>query len=422
MSYSKKKNDNPNNDYCCIYYKLLVENAIECVWVYDFTNKCFKYISPSILHLRGFTVEEAMRQKLEDSLTPASRLKSRESLRYSKFISGDRSYEVVNDISEFEQYCKDGSIKTMEISTRLAFNENTNAVEIFGASRDITHRKQYENELLKKLKSLTEKIVEPKQYRDETVSMLRVYFFDKFTVYGVNQTNPLKWRTRKTEELFAFLLHKENKKISKCEICDTLWPNTPPIKATTYFHTTLYNMKKDLNSAGIEIKINSINGYYFYELPTYYSDILEFKNILNNTFLPFDSVDYASAANYERLVSLYKGDYLNNNDYPWSFSESTLYRQQFEHASLALSHYYFLIFDYDSAKKILMRLIDIDNLNENFHELLLKIYLNEKDYSSFISHYSNIENLLLNELGTYPNSSIQNLYKIMLLQKHKHKP
>lgn len=420
MNYSDKKNDKANNDYSCSYYKSLVENAIECVWVYDYTNKCFKYISPSIFQLRGFTVEEAMREKLEDSLTPASRSKSRESLRYSKFLSGDRSYNVINDISEFEQYCKNGSIKTMEISTRLCFNKKTKAVEIFGASRDITQRKQYENELLKKLKELSTKIIDTEQYLNETLSTLRVYFFDKFTVYGVNQKKPLKWRTRKTEEFFAFLLHKENKKASKSEICDALWPNTPPIKATTYFHTTLYNMKKDLNSAGIEIKIDTINGYYFYELPTYYSDILEFKNILNSTFLPFDSVDHLSANSYERLVSLYKGDYLNHNDYQWAFSETTLYRNQFETATFALAHYYFLLFDYASAKKILMKLLDIDNLNEKFHELLLKIYLYKKDYSSFMEHYTNLKNLLLLELGTKPNSSIENLYKIML--SHRHRP
>lgn len=419
MNFSDKKNNNPNKNFSCSYYKSLVENAIECVWVYDYTNKCFKYISPSIFQLRGFTVEEAMREKLEDTLTPVYRSKSRESLRYSKYLSGDRSSEVINDISEFEQYCKDGSIKTMEISTRLRFNRRTNAVEIIGATRDITQRKQYENELLKKLKDISAKIAEPEQYLDETASTLKVYFFDKFTVYGVNQNKPLKWRTRKTEELFALLLHKENKKISKLEICDALWPNTPPIKATTYFHTTLYNMKKDLFSAGIVIKIDSINGNYFYEMPTYYSDILEFKNILNSTFLPFDSVDDISAANYERLVSLYKGDYLNHNDYSWAFSEITLYRQQFETASLALAHYYFIVFDYDAAKKILKKLIDIDNLNEKFHELLLKIYLNKKDYSSFMEHYTNLENLLLFELGTKPNSAIENLYKIMLSQKDR---
>ena len=419
MNFSDKKNDNPSNNFSSEYYKSLVENAIECFWVYDYTNKRFKYISPSVLQLRGYTVGEAMCEKLGDTLTPSSRLKSRESLRYSKFLSGDRSYEVVNDISEFEQYCKDGSIKTMEISTRLCFNKQTNAVEIFGVSRDITQRKHYENYLLKKLKEISAKIVEPEQYLNETVSTLRVYFFDKFAVYGVNQTKPLKWRTRKTEELFAFLLHKENKKISKNEICDALWPNTPPVKSNTYFHTTLYNMKKDLTSNGIDIKINTINGYYFYELPTHYSDILEFKNILNSTFLPFDSVDDISAAKYQRLVSLYKGDYLNHNDYPWAFSEIALYRQQFEVASLALAHYYFLIFDYDIAKKILLRLIEIDNLNEKSHELLLKIYLNKKDYWSFIEHYKNLKKLLLLELGTTPNNSIENLYKIMLSQKQR---
>lgn len=334
-----KEFDKKNNNYSYMDYKSLVEYAIECVWVYDFTNKCFKYVSQSVFELRGFTVEEAMSEKLEETLTPSSRLKARESFRYLKFLSGDRSKEVVNNISEFDQYCKDGSIKTMEISTRMVQNKKNNAIEIIGISRDITQRKQYEKELLKKLNETSAVIEQSKQdFNPKTIS-LRIYFFNKFEVYGSNENHPIKWRTRKTEELFAFFLHKENKNISKGAVCDTLWPNTPPNKATTYFHTTLYNMKKDLNAAGIEIKINFRNGNYFYELPTYYSDVEEFKKILNNTFPPFDSVDEISAANYGRLITIYKEDYLNHNDYLWSSSQGSLYRKQFEKASLALSNF-----------------------------------------------------------------------------------
>lgn len=402
------------------YYKSLIENAIECGWIFDYTNQSFKYISPSVFQLRGLTVEEAMSEKLEDTLTPSSRLKARESFRYLRFLSGDRSDEIVSNIGEFEQYCKDGSIKTVEISTRLVLNKKTNTVDIIGVSRDITHRKHYEKELLKRLKETSINMEISPHFVNESTSKLRVYFFERFTVYCMDEQNPLQWRTKKTEELFAYFLHKENRKLSKSEICDTLWPNISPNKATTYLHTTLYNMKKGLHCAGIEIKINYTNGYYNLELPKYYSDVFEFKNILNNTFLPFDSVDDVSAANYERLVALYKGDYLSNNDYLWGFSESSFYRQQFETASLDLSQYYFFLYNYEAAKKILTKLINIDNLNENFHELLLKIYLNKKDYSSFIEHYTNLENLLLLELGTTPKSSIQNLYKIMLTKKHKH--
>jgi PAS domain S-box-containing protein len=53
-------------------YRLLTEFAADVVWVLNLTTEKFTYISPSIFQLRGFTVEEAMNETLEDSLTPES--------------------------------------------------------------------------------------------------------------------------------------------------------------------------------------------------------------------------------------------------------------------------------------------------------------------------------------------------------------
>ena len=46
-------------------YRLITEGIKDVIWVMDMDFK-FKYISPSIKELRGFTVEEAMNQKLQD--------------------------------------------------------------------------------------------------------------------------------------------------------------------------------------------------------------------------------------------------------------------------------------------------------------------------------------------------------------------
>ncbi|HAZ05432.1 MAG TPA: hypothetical protein DCY58_02860, partial [Acetobacterium sp.] len=100
-------------------FELLVETLMECIWVFDLSAQKFLYISPSIFQLRGLTVEEAMKEKLEDCLTVRSlqKLKNDSLRRYQRFIDGDRSNSIVYHLGDYEQYCKDGSIKYIEIST-----------------------------------------------------------------------------------------------------------------------------------------------------------------------------------------------------------------------------------------------------------------------------------------------------------------
>ncbi|MBP1631449.1 MAG: yycG 1 [Bacteroidetes bacterium] len=49
-------------------YKLLAENINDVIWVYNVSIDKLTYISPSVLRLRGFTVEEALKENLLESL------------------------------------------------------------------------------------------------------------------------------------------------------------------------------------------------------------------------------------------------------------------------------------------------------------------------------------------------------------------
>jgi len=391
-------------------YRLILENTTECIWSYDCTNQRIKYISPSIQKLRGLSLEEAMNESLEDRFTKDSLRQILKCSRLAKFMAGYRSEETVSDIDEFEQYCKDGSIKTVEISSRLVFDKHSNIICLIGVSRDVSHRK------LGSLQLLEQDEKEPIPHSDERVYKLRVYFFDKFAVY-VGSSGQIKWRTRKTEELFAYFLQNENRKMFRDEICDTLWPNTSTDKSIVYLHTTIYKMKKDLEARGIKIKVDFADGYYSYELPPYYSDTREFTKIYNPLSLLIGKIDEKSAMNCEKLISIYKGDYLSRNGYVWALTESALYREQLESALLDLSKYYISMRNFKAARKLLLELINIDKLNETFYEVLFTVFLHEKDYPSFNKYYNSLKKSLRLELGVEPSSGIQNLYKYMLTQR-----
>ena len=130
-------------------YQLLVENTAECIWMLDLSTKRFKYINPSIQQLRGFTQSEAMAGSLEDSLTPESleKMKQISDAIINAICSGDFSPESTTFVTEIKQYCKDGSIKDIEISTRAIQNHTDHTISVLGVSRDISHRKSLERKL-----------------------------------------------------------------------------------------------------------------------------------------------------------------------------------------------------------------------------------------------------------------------------------
>lgn len=395
------------------YYIELLGNTVDCIWHYDIGRQCFIYISPSVYSLRGLTAEEALAEKLEDCFTQESIKKIMHSgmKRYLKFLSGDRRDNIVCETDDYSQYCSDGSIKTFEISTRLILNDDKKSASIIGISRDITSRKTYEKKLLNRLDLKAELLHELNPAAKETDSNTRIYFFGKLSVYGPYQKTHLKWRTRKTEELFAYFLSRKNFIVSKSEIIEDLWPDADIDKAATYLHTTIYNMKKDLSSAGIEVMIKYKNDCYTFILSSHYSDTSEFTDILDNSVISLDYIDDITLMSLERAVTIYKNDYLSMSGYMWAFDEISKYRDQYYSIALSLSQYYFLRHNYESAKRILLGLLKKDNFNESAHELLLKIYLQNNDYKSFIFQYEQFEELLIKELGIRPAKSIQALYK-----------
>lgn len=128
-------------------YRMLAENVADVIWVWDLTHGKFSYISPSVYHLRGITVEEAMKETVDSSLETASAKKVLEKLaieikNLKQNAEGEKYF-----YDELQQYKKDGSLIWIETVTQLVFKPN-GQMEIIGVSRDIQKRK--EAELLQK--------------------------------------------------------------------------------------------------------------------------------------------------------------------------------------------------------------------------------------------------------------------------------
>ena len=128
-------------------YRLLADNVDDNIWTMDMEMK-FTYVSPSITRMRGYTVQEAMAQSLEEVVTPASldialKVITEELEEHNKGQKPqDRSRKV-----ELELNCKDGSTVWTETEANFLYDADGQPQSFIGVTRDITERRKAEEAL-----------------------------------------------------------------------------------------------------------------------------------------------------------------------------------------------------------------------------------------------------------------------------------
>jgi PAS domain S-box-containing protein len=128
-------------------YRFITEFASDVISIYNLTKNKTTYISPSVLHLKGFTAEEETNKSLENMLTPESSVAARDSIArtinaFIKNPNNPNSYTT-----ELQQPCKNGDIIWTETTTKYRYNSDGD-IESVSVTRNIDERKKAEKELL----------------------------------------------------------------------------------------------------------------------------------------------------------------------------------------------------------------------------------------------------------------------------------
>ncbi len=123
-------------------YRLLAENMADTIWIMDMDMR-LTYVSPAVMRLCGYTVEEALAQSPKDHLTPESlaRLTQLLAAELPKELAGQGTPGATWTL-ELEASRKDGTTVWTEQVIKFLRNSEGVAVGILGVSRDITERRQ----------------------------------------------------------------------------------------------------------------------------------------------------------------------------------------------------------------------------------------------------------------------------------------
>jgi PAS domain S-box-containing protein len=127
-------------------FRLLAENATDIIWTMNMDLR-FTYVSPSVTRQRGYGVEEAMEQTIEEILTPDSYKLAREVFKEELMREKKKQNDLTRSrMLELEHRCKDGSTILCELSVNFLRDIKGKAIGILGVTRDITERKRVEEE------------------------------------------------------------------------------------------------------------------------------------------------------------------------------------------------------------------------------------------------------------------------------------
>lgn len=230
---------------------------------------------------------------------------------------------------------------------------------------------------------------------------LNVKCFGQFSVCEQESMSPIRWKTAKAEELFALLIHQQDKVKSKEILIDTLWPDVDPKKSINLFRVTCTYIRSAMTKMEVfNILLRELDGY---KLNT---------NLVNCDLFSFrraaQSVSLQETDKLEEASDLYSGGYLEDKAYDWALGARFHLESDFKSIQFCLAERY-SDNSFDKACRALEQILKYDPCDEEAIARLIKMKLHAGDNAAAAKVYNKYENIVKKELGVLPSENLKNL-------------
>lgn len=127
-------------------FRILAENVTDILWIIDYKNNYFTYISPAIEKILGYKPEELFKKSWHNITSPQFLATSKSIYDGIAQAKVDKNRNALHTI-EIEALHKSGDSVWLETSFHFLRNSNGDIINTLGVSRDITKRKIMEKKL-----------------------------------------------------------------------------------------------------------------------------------------------------------------------------------------------------------------------------------------------------------------------------------
>lgn len=242
-----------------------------------------------------------------------------------------------------------------------------------------------------------------------TLQNWSILMFDAFRIYeGVRELAPLQWRTAKAQEIFFYLLHHRGKVVSKATLIELLWPDFDLDRAYPQLYTAVYHIRKMLEPFSREriLLQNTADGYLL-RLDGVYLDADEFDHFIQ---AGIELSEY-TVSEYERILKLFKSEYLEGYDYVWAELERQRFQLHWIRLKLNLVHWYMETEAYEQAFKHIEQVCTRYPLEEQAQLLYMKICDRMGFHFLVQRQYLLLETLMEAEVSEKPGQEVMKWYK-----------
>ncbi|WP_217593805.1 response regulator [Cohnella sp. GbtcB17] len=224
---------------------------------------------------------------------------------------------------------------------------------------------------------------------------------------GSKQAGAVKWMSKKSLELFAYLLVHRGRSVAKVRILEDIFSNMPLKNAETYLHTAVYQLRKALSPQGLKDMVVSAQEQYNLDLEQADVDFIRFEQGVRR----LSDIDGTNVAVAVELEKQYAGGLFENKSYAWAIAERERMAIVYGAFAKRLAGWLMGRERYREAAQIARKVVSHDEFDEDANLLLLHLFGAMGDRQSFHNHYAHYAQLLLQELGLQPSEKVRQLYE-----------
>lgn len=216
------------------------------------------------------------------------------------------------------------------------------------------------------------------------------------------------FNSSKVRELFAYLVSQKGRQAKKEAIMDDLWPEMDYDKALVNLNTCIYQLRRMLAKAELDITVEYRSGCYTMKLGKVELDIDRFTELVNSGKKPEES----DSEQIRSLIAVYRRGYLANEKYLWASQLHHKYYKQYKGTLLDFAAYCLQKGYYVTSEEISEELILCDEFCEEAWEVLIQTYVKKGNTALAVKAYEKFQRISLEELGIEPGERIKKLLKM----------
>lgn len=225
-----------------------------------------------------------------------------------------------------------------------------------------------------------------------------------------NGTVRVKWISRKSAELFAYLLLHRGQRIPRSRLVAEIFTGMSPGSAETYLNTAVYQLRKSLEPIGLREAVRSENDGYALELADASVDYVAFENCVTK-HQEIGVGDLEAALQTERL---YTGDLFGAKAYVWAIHETGRLAGLYASFVKRLVEALLANVDVAGAESLLAKLFARDPLDEDVVRLSMRTHAAARDKKTLTAKYTDYVRLLGRELGIKPSQELVLFYDTLI--------